>query len=57
LVILKTTFGELQVKEIELPNNKIKRVPEFDECLRIANEKELPVKFVYEKIYFEINNF
>ena len=55
LIRMKTSLGELQVKEITLPDNSIKRIPEFDDCLKIANEKELTVKFVYDKIYAEIN--
>ena len=30
-------------------------MPEFDDCLRIANEKEMSVKFVYDKVLAEIN--
>ena len=55
LIKMNTAFGELQVKEIILPDNSIKRMPEFDDCLRIANEKELSVKFVYDKVLAEIN--
>ena len=55
LIKMNTTFGELQIKEIILPDNSIKRMPEFDDCLRIANEKEMSVKFVYDKVLTEIN--
>ncbi len=55
LIKVKTSFGEIQIKEITLPDNSIKRMPEFDDCLKIANNKNIPVKTVYEKIFSEIN--
>ncbi len=55
LVKIKTSLGEIQVKEIVLPNDTIKRVPEFDDCLRIADKKNIAVKFVYDKVFSEIN--
>jgi len=55
LIQMDTSFGMLQVKEITLPNSNIKRVPEFDDCVKIAKEKKLAVKFVYDKIISEIN--
>jgi len=56
LITMETLLGKFQVKEIILPDNSIKRVPEFDDCLKIANEKNLAVKFVYDKVFSEINN-
>ena len=55
LIITNTSFGDLQVKEIELPDKTIKRMPEFDECVRIAEELNVAVKFVYDKVFSEIN--
>ena len=55
LIIKNTSFGDLQVKEIELPDKTIKRMPEFDECVRIAEELNVAVKFVYDKVFSEIN--
>ncbi len=55
LLKMNTSLGELQIKEITLPDNSIKRMPEFDDCVKIATEKKLAVKFVYDKILTEIN--
>ncbi len=56
LLKVKTSFGEIQIKEITLPDDSIKRMPEFDDCLKVANKKNIPVKTVYEKIFSEINS-
>ena len=55
LIKLNTSFGDLQVKEIELPDKTIKRMPEYDECVKIAEELNVAVKFVYDKVFSEIN--
>ncbi len=56
LIKMNTSLGRVQVKEIILPDRTIKRMPEFDDCVKIANEKNIPVKTVYDKIFTEINN-
>jgi pyridinium-3,5-bisthiocarboxylic acid mononucleotide nickel chelatase len=55
LIKMKTSLGEIQVKEITLPDNSIKRMPEFDNCVKIADEMKVAVKFVYDKVFSEIN--
>ncbi|MDR4497711.1 MAG: nickel pincer cofactor biosynthesis protein LarC [Candidatus Scalindua sp.] len=48
LVNVQTEFGMIQVK-IGLFNGKIKNVaPEHEECKKIAAERGLPLKFVYQ---------
>ena len=49
-VEIETTFGSVMVKKVNHPNGSIRIVPEYEECKRIALEKSLPLKSVYERI-------
>ncbi len=46
---VSTSFGEVKVKEIHF-GEKIRIVPEFEECKRIALEKGIPLMEVYKAI-------
>ncbi|MFN4110911.1 MAG: nickel pincer cofactor biosynthesis protein LarC [Ignavibacteria bacterium] len=47
--IVKTKFGDVKVKVIQTENGK-KYVPEFEECKKIAIEKNIPISEVYNEI-------
>lgn len=48
LVSVKTEFGKIQVK-IGMFNGKIRNVvPEYEDCRKIAGERGLPLKLVYQ---------
>lgn len=47
--IVKTKFGDVKVKVILTDSGK-KYVPEFEECKKIAMEKNLPISEVYTEI-------
>ena len=49
LKVIKTEFGDVQVKIVERDGRKIV-VPEFEECRRIAIEKNIPLDTVYRAI-------
>ncbi len=50
-VRLKTAaFGEVVVKRIRYPSGEARLVPEYEVCKRIAQEKGLPLRAVYEAI-------
>lgn len=47
--IIKTKFGDVKVKVILKENDK-KYLPEFEECKKIALEKNVPISEVYNEI-------
>lgn len=52
---LDTTFGIINVKEILLPDGTPRRLPEFEDCKRIALKTGRPLQLVREQILNEIN--
>ena len=47
---IQTTFGVITVKRIQDPRGNTRLVPEYDVCRRIAREKNIPLRLVYETI-------
>ena len=45
--LVKTEYGEVAVKLGLLDGKQIQAAPEFESCKKIADEKQLPVKVVY----------
>ncbi len=48
-----TSYGKLRVKEISGPAGSVYVVPEYEDCKKIALEKKIPLKVVYETILKE----
>jgi len=53
---LETSFGRVAVKRVCSPQGEIRRVPEYEECRRIALEQSLPIRVVYDRIAGEANS-
>ena len=49
-VIMKTAYGEIQVKRIVETSGGVRIVPEYEVCRKIALEKNLPIRTVYDTI-------
>ena len=49
-----TSYGKVRVKEVSDPGGRLFRVPEYEDCKRIAMEQNTPLKLVYETIVKEI---
>jgi len=47
---IQTTFGTVQVKCITYPDGRIRMVPEYEVCKRIALKEGLPIQSVYDTI-------
>ncbi len=47
---IETTYGTIAVKRIRDPAGRIRLVPEYDVCRKIAREKDLPLRVVYDTI-------
>lgn len=52
-LVVQTSFGPVQAKKVTDPSGAVRLVPEFDACRKIAFEKQLPVRHVYEAIIRE----
>ena len=50
---VNTSFGEVVVKRITGLDGEMRIVPEFEECRRIAGERGIPMRVVYETILRE----
>ncbi|RZB36199.1 MAG: pyridinium-3,5-bisthiocarboxylic acid mononucleotide nickel chelatase [Desulfobacteraceae bacterium Eth-SRB2] len=48
--IMKTAYGEIQVKRIIEAGGGVRIVPEYEVCKKIALEKNLPIRMVYDTI-------
>ncbi len=49
-VIMKTAYGEIRVKRILETGGGVRIVPEYEVCRKIALEKNLPIRMVYDTI-------
>lgn len=52
---LRSSFGNIQVKEITMPSGEKKIIPEYDECKRIAERENISLKEVQEHLMHELN--
>ncbi|MBC2695972.1 MAG: nickel pincer cofactor biosynthesis protein LarC [Desulfobacteraceae bacterium] len=52
-ITIKTTYGDVQIKRIKNPNGSVQLVPEYEVCKKIAIEKSIPLKIVYDTIIKE----
>lgn len=50
---INTSFGEVAVKRITGPDAEMRIVPEFEECRRVASDRNIPIRIVYETILRE----
>jgi uncharacterized protein (TIGR00299 family) protein len=48
-----TSYGKVRVKEVSTPAGRVSIVPEYEDCKKIAQEKQVPLKVVYETIVKE----
>ena len=49
-VTVSTVFGDVLMKKITAPDGKIRLVPEYESCKKIALSHKIPIKNVYEII-------
>ena len=49
-ITVKTIFGNMQVKRVKDLNGNFRIVPEYEVCKRIALEKNIPFRVVYDTI-------
>jgi len=49
-VTIKTQYGDVTVKNTYYQGEKVKYKPEYEDCKRIANEKNIPIARVYQEV-------
>ena len=54
-IIVKTVYGEIAAKRIIELDGSSRIVPEYEICKKIALEKNLPIRVVYDTILVQIN--
>lgn len=47
---VETLYGPCRVKAVAMPDGKRRLVPEYEECRRIAKERNLPLRSIYEEV-------
>jgi hypothetical protein len=55
-VLMETTYGKISVKRIVAPNGSIRMAPEYEVCRKIALEKNIPIRIVYDTIVQSLGN-
>ena len=53
---IKTKYGEVTVKTAIYRGKHLKSKPEYEDCIRLAREHEIPVQKIYEEISRQVNN-
>jgi len=55
VVTRETCLGQVLVKKIKTPDDRVRYTPEYEACKKIALEANLPLKDVYSRIVSEVN--
>jgi uncharacterized protein (TIGR00299 family) protein len=51
---IHTVYGAVRVKFSHAPDGRTQAAPEYEDCKRLAREKDLPLKVVYEAALFAV---
>lgn len=46
----RTSLGEIRVKKVREPDGSVRLIPEYEACRKIALERKLPLRVVYDTI-------
>ncbi len=55
-VLMETVYGEIAVKRIIAPDGSVRMAPEYEVCRKIALEKNIPIRIVYDTILQSLCN-
>ena len=53
---LKTKYGEVTVKTAIYQGKHLKYKPEYEDCIRLARENDIPIQKIYEEVSRQVNN-
>ncbi|MFC1567419.1 nickel pincer cofactor biosynthesis protein LarC [Thermodesulfobacteriota bacterium] len=54
-LVVDTLYGRVQVKRIINPDGSQRLVPEYEVCKKVALEKDIPIRIVYDNIIKSLN--
>ncbi|ACN15828.1 conserved hypothetical protein [Desulforapulum autotrophicum HRM2] len=54
-ILVSTTFGMLQAKQITRPDASVQITPEYEVCRKIADERGVPLGDVYAQLLLDMN--
>ena len=54
IVEIETRFGKVKIKQAFYQGKMIKNKPESADCQKIARQNKIPVKDVYDEIYYQL---
>jgi uncharacterized protein (TIGR00299 family) protein len=49
-IVVKSVYGDIEAKRITDPQGGVRIVPEYEDCKKVALEKNLPIRVVYDTI-------
>lgn len=52
---IETPYGPVRIKLAYLPGGRVRPAPEYEDCKRLAQEKEIPLWIVYQAIQKALN--
>ena len=52
---LDTAYGKIQAKQIVNLDGSLRIVPEYDVCKKVAENKKIPLRDVYDQLFKEFN--
>ena len=47
---VETSYGRIAMKRVKDPHGNIRIIPEYEVCQKIARERDLPLRIVYDKV-------
>ena len=53
VTVRTTKYGDISVKNAYFRGRRIKSKPEYEECLKLAREKGVSLKEIYESLFSE----
>lgn len=54
-ILVETTFGTLQAKQITRPDGSVRITPEYEVCRKVADERKVPLGDVYAQLLLDMN--
>lgn len=49
-LVIATSYGKIAVKRVKDPQGRIRIIPEYDVCQKIARERDIPLRIVYDTV-------
>jgi len=54
--LFQSSLGEIKIKTSKLGDTIVNSMPEYEDCKKIAQDKNIPLKLVYRKVLYEFDS-